>query len=125
MLFTLAVFLLIGELILRVYLGKKIIYDIEMTRYSNLVKIDSANPKIGHVHRPLKNVHLMGVDFRTNSDGFRDREYPVAKTGKYRIIFLGDSLTLGWGVRQEKTFANILEEYLDFEFLYSIIGSHH
>jgi len=110
---TCILFLVIGEIFLRIYLGSRIIYDIEMTRYSNLVKKDSDNPRIGHVHKPNVNTRLMGADFRTNSDGFRDREYPIAKGKRYRIIFLGDSLTLGWGVRQEKAFENILETNLD------------
>jgi lysophospholipase L1-like esterase len=55
----------------------------------------------------------MNANVRINSDGFRDREYSLAKNDKYRIIFLGDSLTFGWGVEEEDTFANILEEKLN------------
>ena len=48
-----------------------------------------------------------------NSDGLRDKEYPVQKGDKYRILFLGDSLTFGWGVKEEETFATLIEENLN------------
>jgi lysophospholipase L1-like esterase len=53
------------------------------------------------------------VTISTNSDGFRDDEYPTQKSDKRRIVFLGDSLTLGWGVGKEETFEHILEQKLD------------
>jgi len=81
-----------------------------MSRYSNLGKVASPNPLIGHVHRKNMSERLMGVQVETNSDGLRDREYPVEKTGKYRIIFVGDSLTFGWGAEREDTFEYLLEE---------------
>ncbi len=55
----------------------------------------------------------MGVTLRTNADGFRDDEYPVARGPKRRIVFLGDSLTLGWGVEKRDTFEQLLEDRLD------------
>jgi lysophospholipase L1-like esterase len=50
----------------------------------------------------------------TNSVGFRGRkEYAVTKpTGTYRILALGDSVTLGHGVGDEHTFAALLEQKL-------------
>jgi hypothetical protein len=77
------------------------------------IKTDSENPLIGHVHRPNSSARLMDVMVYINSDGFRDREYSFHKGDKYRMIFLGDSLTLGWGVEQEDTFENILEQELN------------
>jgi len=46
---------------LRVYTHYTICYDIEMTRYANELKIPSANPRIGHVHRPSSSSTLMGL----------------------------------------------------------------
>ena len=100
------------EALIRVYLHYNTVYDIEMTRYAMSVKEDSDNPKIGHVHKPGSEMELMNVTVSINSDGFRDREYPVEKGDAYRIIALGDSLTFGWGVEQEDTFQYILEELL-------------
>ncbi|MGB3728618.1 MAG: SGNH/GDSL hydrolase family protein, partial [Thermodesulfobacteriota bacterium] len=104
------VILAIGEVLIRSYLHFNTAYDIEMTKYAINLKNDSENKLIGHVHRPNKSMELMDVMVDINSDGHRDKEYPVTKTDKHRIIFLGDSLTFGWGVKQEETFATLIEE---------------
>ncbi len=101
-----------GEIALRVYTHYAIFYDVEMTRYANELKLTASDPRIGHVHKPDSERRLMGVPVRINSDGLRDGEYPVARGDSRRIIFLGDSLTLGWGVRQEETFESLLEAEL-------------
>ncbi|MEM3101638.1 MAG: SGNH/GDSL hydrolase family protein [Candidatus Nitrosotenuis sp.] len=113
LLLSIFILFVIGEILIRFYLNKKIIYDIEMTRYSLLIKQDHPNPQIGHVHRPNISAKLMNVMVNINSDGLRDKEYSVKKSNKYRIIFLGDSLTFGWGVPKEATFEAILEEKLN------------
>jgi len=107
------IFLVVGEVFLRIYLTNHIFYDVEMSRYALTLKVDSPNPLIGHHHKPNSEAHLMGVDVRTNSDGFRDDEYPIEKGERRRIMFLGDSLTLGWGVEQEDTFEHLLEHDLN------------
>lgn len=100
----------ICEALIRVYLHYNTVYDIEMTRYAMSVKEDSENPKIGHVHKPGSEMELMDVNVSINSDGHRDKEYPTEKGDAYRIVFLGDSLTFGWGVEIEDTFQYILEQ---------------
>jgi lysophospholipase L1-like esterase len=105
--------LLLLELGCRVFFDNVIVYDLEMTRYGRDVKIRAENPLIGHVHRPNARRHLMGVDVATNSDGFRDLDYPVERNGAHRMIVLGDSLTFGWGVDFEKTFSRVLERRLN------------
>lgn len=53
------------------------------------------------------------ISFQTNSLGFRDQEYPKIKPDNtYRIIFLGDSFTEGFGISGEKTFPKIIEQKL-------------
>jgi len=110
---SLAVFLVLGEVFLRFYLTRNIFYDVEMSRYAVTLKVDSPNPLVGHHHKPNARARLMGVEIETNSDGFRDDDYPVEKGAKRRIVFLGDSLTLGWGVAKEETFEHRLEAALD------------
>lgn len=105
----------LGELMLRLYTRSAIIYDVEMTRYANELKLTSSNPRIGHVHRPNASSRLMGVRVETNSDGLRDREYPVERNDSRRIVALGDSLTFGWGVAEEDSFVTLLEERLGRE----------
>ena len=107
------VILAIGEVLIRVYLGYNMAYDIEMTKYAMNLKKDSDNPLVGHEHRPNKSMELMDVMVDINSDGLRDKEYPVDKTDARRIVFLGDSLTFGWGVEDNKTFATLIEEDLN------------
>lgn len=118
----LIVILVIGEVLIRVYLHFNTAYDIEMTKYALNLKKDSDNKLIGHVHRPNKSMELMDVMVDINSDGHRDKEYAVNKSDKYRIIFLGDSLTFGWGVKQEETFATLLEEDLSSDYPTEVIN---
>ncbi len=50
--------------------------------------------------------------FQTNSAGLRDREYPLEKPDNtFRVAVVGDSLTMGWGVEHEKTYAKLLEKW--------------
>lgn len=56
-------------------------------------------------------------EFRTNSQGFRgNREYSLKKPSNiFRIIVLGDSVVLGHGVADDKTFSAVLEKKLSQE----------
>lgn len=104
---------IVGEIVVRLYDSRRIIYDIEMTHYANSMKVNAKDPLINHEHKPNSSAVLMGVPININSDGLRDREHTLDKQGKYRIIFLGDSLTLGWGVEESKTFKHLLESRLN------------
>jgi lysophospholipase L1-like esterase len=112
-LISVALFLVLGELAIRVYLMRHTFYDVEMSRYARALKIDADNPLVGHVHRPSQELELMDVTVRINSAGFRDDEYPLEKGARWRIVFLGDSLTFGWGVEKEQSFEHWLERELD------------
>lgn len=88
-------------------------FDLEMWRYSRAIKRHSASPAIGHEHTPNTRAHLMGVDVAISAQGLRDREFPPAPApGRTRILMLGDSLTFGWGVPAERTYAKRLEQLL-------------
>jgi lysophospholipase L1-like esterase len=85
-------------------------YDLEMWKYARDVKRVSADPLIGHEHRPNRHATLMGVSFDTNSKGLRDREFAYGRRpGTLRILMLGDSLVVGWGVPNEQTFVKRVE----------------
>jgi hypothetical protein len=47
-----------------------------------------------------------------NNLGFRDRDFKIAKTTRYRIVTLGDSFTFGWGVEQNEAWPKLLEKNL-------------
>ncbi|HEY3305692.1 MAG TPA: SGNH/GDSL hydrolase family protein [Candidatus Binatia bacterium] len=113
------------EVAVRAYTHAYIFYDVEMTRYANELKVEADSDRIGHLHRPNARLELMGVEVRTNSDGLRDDEYTKERNQKRRIIFLGDSLTLGWGVKKEETFEALLEWQLSSETPTEIINFAH
>jgi lysophospholipase L1-like esterase len=98
------------ELYVRYVVDDGMQFDLEMWKYARDVKQVSADPLIGHEHAPNRQARLMGVDFRTNSKGLRDREIPYERTAATpRILMLGDSFTEGWGVAIEQTFSKRIE----------------
>ena len=89
-------------------------YDLEMWKYARKLKRVSERPGQGHEHIPGRSTHLMGVDIIINSHGHRNKETPIYKPlGTTRIIMLGDSLTLGWGVPSKNTVSERLEVLLN------------
>jgi HEAT repeat protein/lysophospholipase L1-like esterase len=49
-----------------------------------------------------------------NRDGMRDREHAVERQpGTRRVMMLGDSVTLGYGLRPEQAFPQVLQDLLD------------
>lgn len=99
-----------AELFVRLVIDDGMRFDLEMWKYARDVKMVSTDPLIGHQHRPNRQAHLMGVDFATNSQGLRDYEYRYERTpGTLRIVMLGDSFTVGWGVAAADTSSKRLE----------------
>ena len=89
-------------------------FGIEMWKYAKTLKRPSTNPEMGHEHTPNREAFLMGVPVKINSAGLRDREFGISKPrDTFRVLVLGDSITFGWGVQQEKTFAKLLENKLN------------
>src|SRR5262245_37180686 len=77
-------------------------FSVEMWKYASDIKQISANPEIGHEHRPGTSGVYMSVPVAINSMGLRDRELnPAHSVGTIRTLMLGDSLTFGWGVNVE------------------------
>jgi lysophospholipase L1-like esterase len=98
------------ELLTRFIADDGMQFDLEMWKYARDVKQVAADPMIGHEHAPNRQARLMGVDFRTNSKGLRDREIPYERVpGKLRIAMVGDSITVGWGVPFDDMFSKRIE----------------
>jgi lysophospholipase L1-like esterase len=103
-------------------------YDIEMWRYAKELKVPSEDPRLGHDH--VKNVSavLESVPIRINEWGLRGG--PVAKVmPKRRILVLGGSITLGWGVPEDQTVTARVEQMLraggeDVEVLNGGVGNY-
>ena len=52
------------------------------------------------------------VDSRINNLGFRDRDFRVEKSRRFRVMAIGDSFTYGWGLPAEESWPKILEQRL-------------
>jgi len=100
--------LVFAETALRLINSSGTNYDIEMWRYSKELKIKSSNIKLGHEHSKSHSALLQNVNIRTNSFGMRGPE-PKENYDR-RILFLGSSITMGWGVKEEDVFTTIIEK---------------
>ncbi len=85
-------------------------YDIEMWKYALKLKKQSDNPLIGHEHIPNKSAVLQSVNLRTNEWGLRGDTVREKLPNVRRILFLGSSVTLGWGVSEEETITSLIQE---------------
>ena len=115
---AIAIGILVGalfcELATRLVLDDGMNFDLEMWKYAKEIKVQSSDPEIGHEHSPNSQGKFMGVSISTNSLGLRNREISNSKDPSVtRILMLGDSLTLGWGVRAKGTTSEILENILN------------
>jgi len=110
--FTVTVGFGCAELMLRVKNSNQKNYNIEMWRYSKLLKKKSDDPTLGHEHIPNTSARLQGVEIRLNSRGMRSAEPPADLLGKQKILFLGSSNTLGWGVPEESIMTSIVQKKL-------------
>jgi lysophospholipase L1-like esterase len=88
-------------------------FDLEMWKYARDLKRVSAEPAIGHEHIPNTSGVFMGAQVDINSIGLRNREVAPVPDGAVRVMMLGDSLTFGWGVKEEDTPSRQLETVLN------------
>jgi lysophospholipase L1-like esterase len=92
-----------GEAILRAKNASMKNYDIEMWRYAKELKRRSDVPALGHEHVPSSSATLQSVGIRINERGLRGGPVAPRKAGQRRILVLGSSVTLGWGVPEDET----------------------
>ena len=111
---SLAVAFGLGEVVMRVAFHGSMDFDMEMWKYATQIKVANDDPRVVHEHRPNGRAFLMGTEVTTNSFGLREGERTKQKPpGTYRIVALGDSITMGWGVQQDMTFPAQLERMLN------------
>ena len=104
--------LCVAELALRLFYPLIANYDLEMWRYDTYLKVYKGESHRNRTGGHIKN--LYGADVSINSKGLRDREYDYKKIeGVCRILVLGDSSTLGWGVPLNSTYSKRLESLLN------------
>jgi lysophospholipase L1-like esterase len=85
-------------------------YDIEMWRYSRELKFASELAVLGHEHIPDAKATLQSVEIRINAWGLRGgpvNESPAPD--RRRVLVLGSSIALGWGVPEEKVVSSLLQ----------------
>jgi len=66
-------------------------------------------------HRENLDDSFQGVHVTTNEMGLREKPIGSKQPAEFRILILGDSVTFGWGVREEDTFPRRLEVNLGRE----------
>lgn len=118
-----------GEVMLRFKNGSMQNYDIEMWRYALELKRRSPDPVLGHEHVAGKSAVLQSVDIRINERELRGGPLAAPAPDKRRILFLGSSVTLGWGVPENETVEARLQEMFkaqgkDVEVLNAGIGNY-
>ena len=118
----------LAEGVLRIKNSSMKNYDIEMWRYAKELKAPSHDPLLGHDHVKNASAVLQSVPIRINEWGLRGG--PVAVVApKRRILFLGGSITLGWGVPEDQTVTARIEKMLrargeDVEVLNGGVGNY-
>jgi lysophospholipase L1-like esterase len=113
MVLSIAVCLVAAEGVLRIKNSSMTNYDIEMWRYSNELKQKSDDAALDFDHLRSKSALLQSTTIRLNSWGLRGPEIGALQPGQRRILFLGGSITLGWGVPEESTVEARLERMLN------------
>jgi hypothetical protein len=98
---SLVVALLASEVTLRVKNSSMKNYEIEMWRYARELKIKSDDSSLDFQHVRNRSAMLQTVEIRLNEWGLRGDPVPPVNPDQRRILFLGGSGTLGWGVREE------------------------
>lgn len=113
---TLIILFLFLEIFLRVF------FPLEEDEYSNHGLLLS----LGHVYQKsndsLIDVELMpnmiiyeeGIEYKINSKGMRDYEFPYEKPqDTYRVVVLGDSVTFGYNIHMDDSYPKQLERLLN------------
>ncbi len=110
--FSVAMSLIAAEGVLRLKNSSMKNYDIEMWRYARELKTLSPNPELGHDHIKDASALLQSVVIRTNEWKLRGGAVVPRDQVDRRILFLGGSITLGWGVPENETVSSRIESAL-------------
>ncbi len=90
-------------------------YAWEMVASRRLVWVPYREPGAGFtLMKPYSHYEWQGIPVEINMHGLRGPDTTFKKpNGEYRILNLGDSVAMGWGVRQEETYGMRLEKMLN------------
>ena len=105
-----------GELIIRIISANKFIYNIEMVKYAKQLKIRDPEGIVSHIHKKNTSAKLMGVEIALNNLGNRGKDFTASsEANNRRILVMGSSITMGWGVPSDSVFTSITERKLNTE----------
>ncbi|MEI8571328.1 hypothetical protein JWZ98_02775 [Methylomonas sp. EFPC1] len=107
-----AIALGLAEGLLRIKNSSMTNYDIEMWRYGKELKTRRPEPMLDFDHVRSKSAILQNVEIRLNEHGLRGAPLSALPPGGRRILFLGASITFGWGVSEQDTLEARLETAL-------------
>jgi hypothetical protein len=115
-LFTTAIaclfFIVVAELAVRLAYPLLSNYNLEMWRYAKDLKKPLPYADLPFHHHPDSEGDYYGVHIRTNARGFRGEDISsIPPENTMRLMLLGDSFTLGWGVPEDSTMASRLQRH--------------
>lgn len=128
---------LLAEQLFRVYLFGSDSFSI--TKMNSVHAVGEAgvltpadHPEVIYELKPNLNTYFKLAKFKTNANGLRDKDYPLAKSEEvFRVAVLGDSFTMPAGVEIEEAYHSVLEERLNrdqsgltYEFLNFGVGGY-
>ncbi len=105
------------------------LYAWELVASRRLVWETYTEPGAGYtLMKPNSSYEWQGIPVEINSKGLRTPETPYEKPADtFRILNLGDSVVMGWGVREEETYGRRLEQWLnqqsDDDLRYEVINA--
>lgn len=82
----------------------------EETKRYHLDKV--ADSELYYRHKIHLDTTYQGVAVKTNEIGLRDNSISEKKEDEFRILFLGDSVTFGWGVESEDVYVTKTGHFL-------------
>lgn len=93
------------------------LYAWELVASRRMVWEEHPTPGVGYtLMKPGSHYEWQGIPVEINSHGLRSPEITYEKPpGTFRILNLGDSIVMGWGVREEDTYGRLLESMLNEE----------
>ncbi len=92
----------------------RILLDFEIPTEKAEIEYE-VDPEIVWYNKPDQCVVLasQGIEYRINSKGLRCADFPLKKPeGETRLLIIGDSVTLGYGVTEDQAYPQMLQKYL-------------
>ena len=104
-----AIILIILESSIRFFIQDLLIIIWKCGDIQKELKIPLNNKDLPFIHQPNKSINLYGANIKTDNNGFRLNS--KNRNFKDKILLLGDSFTLGWGVNSDSIISNLIQEW--------------